>query len=212
MRQEEYVYLEKQVGPYHVKVIQDFDPVNPRTEWDNFGHMVCFHSRYSLGDKHDLTIDEVKEIADNDKYVVLPLFLYDHSGITMNTSGFSCPWDSGQVGIIYVSLDEVRKEYGVKKVSARLKEKVRQFLKNEVETYDQYLTGQVYAYVVEDSTGSVIDSCYGFYGDENYCLEEGVSIAESQIKKDISKHLKKLKAQIKSKTPLMYREPCPIKK
>ena len=24
---------------------------------------------------------------------ILPLYLYDHSGITMNTSGFSCPWD-----------------------------------------------------------------------------------------------------------------------
>ena len=27
--------------------------------------------------------------------VILPLYLYDHSGITMNTTGFSCPWDSG---------------------------------------------------------------------------------------------------------------------
>ena len=33
-----------------------------------------------------------------DGFVFLPLYLFDHSGITMNTSGFSCPWDSGQVG------------------------------------------------------------------------------------------------------------------
>jgi len=35
------------------------------------------------------------------KYVILPLYLYDHGGITMSTGAFSCPWDSGQVGWIY---------------------------------------------------------------------------------------------------------------
>lgn len=37
------------------------------------------------------------------KYVILPLYLYDHGSITMSTGAFSCPWDSGQVGWIYAS-------------------------------------------------------------------------------------------------------------
>ena len=40
-----------------------------------------------------------------DGFVFLPLYLFDHSGITMNTSGFSCPWDSGQVGWIFCTPD-----------------------------------------------------------------------------------------------------------
>ena len=33
----------------------------------------------------------------NSVAIVQPLYLYDHGGITMNTTGFSCSWDSGQV-------------------------------------------------------------------------------------------------------------------
>ncbi len=40
-------------------------------------------------------------VEDLGKYVILPLYLYDHGGITMRTNPFSCPWDSGQVGWIY---------------------------------------------------------------------------------------------------------------
>lgn len=43
--------------------------------------------------------------------IVLPLHLYDHSGITMSTGGFSCPWDSGQVGYIYVTPKALEEEY-----------------------------------------------------------------------------------------------------
>lgn len=51
------------------------------------------------------------------------------------------------------------------------------YLKSEVETYDQYLTGDVYGYVIEDKEGEELDSCWGFYGEE-YCLEEAKSIAD----------------------------------
>lgn len=82
-----------------------------------------------------------------DKHIVeLPLYLYDHSGITMNTSGFSCRWDSGQVGFIYVTKEKIRKEYGWKRITQARKEKIYRYLKNEVKTYNHYLTGQVYGF------------------------------------------------------------------
>ena len=44
----------------------------------------------------------------SEKYLMLPLYLYDHSGLAMSTESFSgraphAEWDSGQVGWIYVS-------------------------------------------------------------------------------------------------------------
>ena len=39
--------------PYTLFIMDDSDPMNPREENDNLGKMVCFHRRYSLGDKHD---------------------------------------------------------------------------------------------------------------------------------------------------------------
>ena len=81
---------------------------------------------------------------EEDVAVILPLYLYDHSGITMNTTGFSCNWDSGQVGWTFVSKKKVREEYGVKKITQSLIDKVTEVLVGEVRTYDMYLTGELY--------------------------------------------------------------------
>ncbi len=78
------------------KVMQDEDPENPRRAWDNFGTMVCFHRRYDLGDKHDIKHedfsgwDEMEDYLRKEKgaVIVLPLFLYDHSGLRMKVGSF----------------------------------------------------------------------------------------------------------------------------
>jgi len=110
-----------------------------------------------FSDKHDLTVDQVKELVAKPDIISLPLYLYDHSGITMNTTGFSCPWDSGQVGYIYVSKADARKEripFG----------NIKPILESEVETYNQYLTGEVYGYEILNVVRACIDSCCGFFG------------------------------------------------
>lgn len=150
-----------------LRIEQDEDPMSPR-DWDNLGIMVCFHNRYGLGDKTDLKesmFDGWKELEkhlreEEEATHLLPLFLYDHSGITMNTTGFSCGFDSGQVGFIYatqktietlgVPLDDVEKQ-----------------LRQEVETYDQFITGNVWGYIIEDEDGEHVDSCWGFFGREH---------------------------------------------
>ena len=54
---------------------------------------------------YEREVDERLMKVISQKFLMLPLYLYDHSGITMNTTGFSCPWDSGQVGccLLYTS-------------------------------------------------------------------------------------------------------------
>jgi len=109
-------------------------------------------------------------------YTILPLYLYDHSGITMRCTPFSCPWDSGRVGLIFISLEKVRKELGLTKGTWSTKHKfhdgsretlrsyAERMLRAEVEVYDQFISGDVYGYVVETPTGEHIDSCWGFFG------------------------------------------------
>ncbi len=170
---------------FELEIEQDSSPDSPRT-WDNLGTMVCFHKRYDLGDKTDYrsedydSWDELRQgIIDNEGEVfMLPLYLYDHSGITISTRPFNCNWDSGQVGYIFVSRNKVKKE-GIDET------KVLDYLKGEVETYDQYLTGDVWGYrVYEVETCSLghehkvlVDSCWGFFGEE-YAEKEGRSLLE----------------------------------
>lgn len=160
-----YCYHEEEYKGFTIKIYQDESPCDPR-EWDNLGTMVCWHRNYMLGDKHNFSDPEdFQAFIKDTPAIVLPLFLYDHSGITMNTVGFHCPWDSGQVGWIYVTLEDIRKEYGVTRVSKQLRQKVADYLRAEVKTYDQYLTGEVYGYEVTGEDEEFIDSCWGFYGE-----------------------------------------------
>lgn len=179
----------ERIGKYLIEIYPDQSPESPR-EWDNLGTMICFHRRYDLGDKHDYCSgnydgwEEMKEeiIKQENVHTILPLYLYDHSGITMSTSPFSCRWDSGQVGWIFVSKDKVKKE-GIDE------SKVEEYLKGEVKTYDQYLTGDVYGYKVYEVSEcdhghehlNELDSCWGFYGDDE-CMNEAKSIVEYYMK------------------------------
>lgn len=168
-------------GNLRLEIYQHDCPENPRN-WDNLGKMVCFHKRYSLGDEHNINPEnfsiwnEMKRYLVNklDAAVVLPLYLYDHSGITIRTYPFSCPWDSFQVGFIYATRRAIREYYGVNLITKKVKERVENCLIGEVETYDQYLRGDVYGYVLKSVSplddGCIsedeIDSCWGFYGDD----------------------------------------------
>lgn len=157
-----------------LNIYQDNDNINDPREWDNLGTMICNHKRYSLGDKHEFDFNEYNNWDEAEKAIekeyktaiILPLYLYDHSGQTIRTTPFSCKWDSGQVGFIIISKETIRKEYNVKRINQKLIDRVTQYLINEVETYDQYITGDVYWFEVTDNEGERIDSCSGFYGDD----------------------------------------------
>ena len=141
----------------------------------------------------DWTDEELEEVIYNNVYM-LNLYLYDHSGITMSTAPFSCRWDSGQVGVIYIEDKDAEKEFGKKpeETQKEFDERVYKYLRGEVETYDQYLTGEVYWFrvskkqyfterrVYKDAEGELtgevderdgvnwveIYSCGGFYGSD----------------------------------------------
>lgn len=48
------------------------------------------------------------------------------------------------------------------------------------EEWNTYLSGDVYGFVVEDSEGEELHSCWGFYG-LDYCIEEARSAAEAEM-------------------------------
>lgn len=157
-----------------LRVVQDSCYDSPR-EWDNLGTMICFHKRYDLGDKHNYSVDDYNSWEEMEKAIlkeegkgtiILPLYLYDHSGISISTGSFSCRWDSGQVGFIIADKKKILQEFGGKILTKKTKEKVVSILESEVSTYSQYLEGEVYGFIIEDEEGEQLDSCFGFYGND----------------------------------------------
>ena len=158
----------RHVGSWLADMLESLDIPN----CDQYGNYTD-HWYYFINDLAN-NYPEAKEKAWDilDKHIfMLPLYLDDHSGITINTTGFSCPWDSGQLGFIYVTKADVRKEWGKQRISKKLEQLIYKNLRAEVEVYDQYLTGDVWGYVIEDRHGEVLDSCWGFYG-YDYCEQE----------------------------------------
>lgn len=80
--------------------------------------------------------------------IYLPLYLYDHGGITMSTGRFSDKWDSGQVGYIYTDRETVLNTCGNAN-KKNWKKVAYKDMESEVEVYDQYLTGEVYGAITE---------------------------------------------------------------
>ena len=199
---------------YHgltIRVEADNFADDPLEEWDTLGTMVTSHPRYKLGHEQ-ASVEEINEIANDPKNIVLPLYLYDHSGLSISTDSFSCRWDSGCVGIVYVSKAKVRSEWQKKRISSELRRTVLANLNGMVKTYNHYLTGNVWRYEVLDEAGDVLDACSGFYGDweTSGCLDDARMSARWTINTRVQKHVVKLKQWIKGKISIQYRTACPV--
>ena len=152
---------------FTICVEQDENACSPREEYDHSGVMVCRHRGYNLGD-HQSTQEELEGM---DIGVSLPLYLYDHSGITISTSPFSCVWDSGRVGLIYMTKAEVEEVGG--------EQRALEILEGEVKEYDQYLTGDVWCYDILWHR-ITLDSLSYIFGGE-YALREAQDVVDSYI-------------------------------
>ncbi len=138
----------------------------------SMGKMLCSHRNYNLGDIQIKTQDEFDEYL-KVKHFKMPLYLLDHSGLSMRTTKFfedPQGWDSGMIGYIYITHDEIRKEYNVKKITSKILKKVESIFIAEVKEYSLYLEGSVYGYQLynvkncdlEHEHKEIVDSCYGF--------------------------------------------------
>jgi hypothetical protein len=168
--------------------------------------MVCWHSKYTLGDEQPKTPpSEWRKSVSPKQHIILPLYLYDHSGLTMNTTGFACQWDSGQVGYIYVEREVVREMFGWPLITKGRRAMIEKYLRDEVEEYDAYLRGEVYEYrAFQDWGEEESDLCGGYYSWEA-CETDAQAMVAYYRNQELREHQQTLKAQIANKAPLSTR-------
>lgn len=119
--------------------------------------------RYNFGDTK-MDAESIQKICMSSRYLWLPVYMYDHSGITINTTGYSCPWDSGQVGIIYISKEVAVREWGNRYCSKGVRRKALECLRADIAELDRYITNEVYEWDIFDTkTNEWVDGCGGFY-------------------------------------------------
>lgn len=117
-------------------------------------------------------LHEPRKVDDRDDYAVFPLRAYIHSGVALSLDRsypFDDQWDSMSIGFVVVRIADFNKEQDLGAVA-----------KSYVETWNQYLSGDVWVYLIErietcdlgHEHAEVVDSCGGLYG-EKYAREEG---------------------------------------
>lgn len=166
---------------YKLTIYEDECPQSPR-EWDNLGTIYYKEgSRYRLGD-FPATPEEMERITSSGDYYWLPVYAYIHSGITVNTTGFNCLWDSGQCGIISVLKDDSR-------IEGMSEDKILSILEGEIETFDAYLRGDVWCWRIDElctECGNLIRivEAYCGYFNMEHCKEDGEAELASFLKGD----------------------------
>jgi hypothetical protein len=167
---------------YILKIIREEDPINPRSHNSNLFTMYCYHPRYNLGDVTDASdryntnnFVEIKSLLEEhyNPAIILPLSLYDHSGLAMQIGEVS-DWDVSMVGYIYISDKDAKHELGTDDLTPKGIEKLTTYAEVEVLEYSMYLQGEIYRMEVIETTTceccgvtreEVTDSIGGFYGD-----------------------------------------------
>jgi hypothetical protein len=191
-----------------IEIYSDISSENPIKFWDTLGEYVCWHQRYDLGNSSRFkTPEEVVSYAKRTNSLLFPLYMYDHSGISLSLSNSNYPfndkWDAGQVGFVLVDRNKALKFFSKKKFTTQLKQKIEMVIAGEIETYNQFLAGDVYGYVISKD-GEEIDSCWGYYG-QDYCLSEAKACVDDEVLRSIVNHSCKVKKWIKGKVPLIHR-------
>ncbi len=132
----------------------------------NVTNMVCFHRKYKLGDEHNFANpQEFNEWYKKNKdkvACIMPLYLLDHSGLAISTHDFMDPWDSGQVGYIYILKETLKKHNMADDIGSY--DVCRTMIETEVEEYDRWLRGipQYYAFDITDQDDETIE-CMGVF-------------------------------------------------
>lgn len=162
---------------YRIKIHQDTDAEPPSQDDEVF--MVTTKNRYFVLGKEGFSLDDIRDGEHKEKYHVFPVYAYIHSGVALSLGRggqFSDPWDSGQIGYCLVSKESFGTEPQV--ISWGTIPTAYDAAKGYLEAWNQYLSGQVYGYEVEDEDGNDVDSCWGFYG-YDYAVKEAKEAAES---------------------------------
>jgi hypothetical protein len=150
---------------YRASIYRDPEPQSPK-DWDQLGRLVTWHRRYvfdqdgrqDFGDPADFL-----RLARRHRWIFIPAGMIDHSGIRLyEGSGSPHPYDpdgldSAQVGYIYATRESMAR-------MGTTPQRAKRVLRQELEAWDQYVSGDVWGVVVTGPDREYLDSCWGFYG------------------------------------------------
>jgi hypothetical protein len=186
------------------KIYYDQDAESP-DHWGNDDAFLVYDHRDFTVKRRGFDPSEIFETLNETKrktfngYWVFPVYAYIHSGVSLslgrNSYPFNDRWDVSFKGFALVKRQ---------KGWTYTEKKAYKVAETIVSEWNQYLSGDVYGFVIEDHNGEHLDSCWGFYGID-YVRSEVNSILGALIKQQQMKRITLLKTLIRNHVPLNKR-------
>ena len=193
---------------FSINIYQDDDCESPDNWENNDAFIVYDHRQFNVerkGFDPETIFEHIQETKKffYDGYFVFPLYAYIHSGVSLSLGNSCYPftdrWDVSTTGFVLVK----RAKYTwTRTISEKLAQSI-------VNVWNDYLSGNVYGFQIEDKDGNDIDSCWGFYGNynDNDMLTDAKSDIDCHIRNARKSHFTQLKTWIKNRVPLYVRKP-----
>lgn len=140
-----------------IEIFSEDAPENPFKEWDGLPGIIGWHRRYDFNTRKQdsrKTAGEFLEEAEREGYYIRPLFMYEHSGLAFSLSPFSCRWDSGRIGFMFLEKED-----------RETPEEDKKRVESAIKLLNDYVSGNVFGFSVKTPDGEEVDSCWGFFGD-----------------------------------------------
>jgi len=154
---------------YTYEIEIDDTPLNPRDAYDTLSTFYGpKNRRYVVGGMHDREVYDLDDLINEfrkDKAVI----------VEFNSNAGTC-----------YAVVERGQLYEYIKHGQTMRQALyyaRQCAKGEIKEWLSYANGEVYGYIVKDENYDVIDSCWGFFGDD------GRDLAEQEAKNIIKWHI-----------------------
>lgn len=157
---------------YKLEVYHDEYETETTRDYDNLGKIITWHKNYDFTDNvvkekfSNLTEspETFLDYANKNKFLYKSLYMYDHSGISFSLSNnvypFNDRWDSGQVGYIFTTPEDIKKWFKVKEITNDIKEKVYEDFENEIKELNKDVVGDSFYYILYKNNEQ-IDSLSG---------------------------------------------------
>lgn len=201
---------------YTLTVVVDEHPEDPFEEWDfpeSFGIDLSNTRKYKggeFGEKAPVSVPDfinymrtpkhgygknMREVFDNfnEEYEWEYVYMLRHGGTTVNTTGFSCRWDSWIAGIAFIKKEVMEKE-----------QLQKDYLVSQVKLLDDTFQGNCFGYIItyKNFKGEDVafSSCYGYWGDPEEAYRDGLGNLDSLPKapKAVPELSKKVTDAVKS--------------
>ena len=136
---------------------------------------------------------EQLKLKKSDIAIAYPITKYEHGFISLSL-GYKSGWDYTISGFVYVTKEQVRKRFGVKRITKSIITLAESCLQSELDMLTSWLNGDCYGWQIKEyaltddglewEEVDTLDSCWGYF-DKEQALDDMKDMLNNQLTKTL---------------------------